>query len=164
MVDDQVQPGLLWAGQSDPKVQQCPAFDGKGWGTGALDDPYTGYNYNTSYLGHGEWEAIRAPARITQVRQPSETAMFGDAGGPSDQVANKLMRAPLTESPLVHGDSVTAVTRVAGAQAFRHRGRTNVAYVDGHAASVQTAYPHPTMAMPAGMGFLSADNSAYDLD
>lgn len=164
VVDDEVVAGLLWWGQSDPKVQQCPSFEGKGWGAGAVSDPYTGYNYNTSYLGHGEWEVIRQPAKFTQVRQPSETALFGDAAGPSAMIANKLMRAPLSESPLVHGDDVGAATRVAGAQAYRHRGRTNVAFVDGHAASMSERFEHPTQATPAAVGFLSADNRLYDLE
>src|SRR5947199_751972 len=40
--------GLLWAGQRSPAVHQCPSFDGRSQSPG---DPYTGYNYNTSYIG-----------------------------------------------------------------------------------------------------------------
>src|SRR6266446_3433500 len=43
-----VRPGLLWAGHTNPKIQQCPAYDGK---SNTLADPFTGYNYNTSYIG-----------------------------------------------------------------------------------------------------------------
>lgn len=164
VVGDEVVPGLLWSGQSDPKVQQCPSFDGKGWGPGAAGDPYTGYNYNTSYIGRGEWEAIKQPAKITRVRKASETALFGDAAGSSPMVANKLMRAPIRESPRVQGDDVGNATRVAGAQAYRHRGRTNVAFVDGHAASIDARFAHPTEPMPSGMGFISPDNGLYDLE
>lgn len=164
LVDGEVVPGLLWTGHSDPKVQQCPAFEGKGWGVGSVDSPYTGYNYNISYIGRGDGERIKQPAKITQVRNASTKALFGDAAGPTPMVANKMMRAPLTESPLVDGDDVGAATRIAGSQAYRHREYTNVAYVDGHAASVSERYAHPALPMPPEAGFLSSDNSAYKLD
>ncbi|MGH7979031.1 MAG: type II secretion system protein, partial [Limisphaerales bacterium] len=52
-------PGVLWEGQTNPQIQQCPSFEGNAnW----YGDPYTGYNYNTSYIGHGQGEAIQQPA------------------------------------------------------------------------------------------------------
>ena len=44
-------PGLLWSGQTNLRIQQCPSYDGRSM---TAADPYTGYNYNTSYIGHGE--------------------------------------------------------------------------------------------------------------
>jgi prepilin-type N-terminal cleavage/methylation domain-containing protein len=53
-------PGLLWEGQTIAQIQQCPSFAGAAdW----LSDPYTGYNYNTSYIGHGQDESIPEPAK-----------------------------------------------------------------------------------------------------
>ena len=152
-----VVPGLLWEGQGVERVQQCPSFEGAAnW----LTDPYTGYNYNTSYIGHGEWEADPVPARAAAVRDPANTALFGDgewSGG-----ANKFMRAPFANP----GDS-TFSGRWSGTQGFRHLGRTNVAFCDGHAESLGdrfTQNQNGAANVAAGTGFLSPDNSRYDLE
>ena len=64
--------GLLWPGRASPAVQQCPAFDGRAQAAG---DPYTGYNYNTSYIGRGTGERVAPPARLAAVnRRPSVSA------------------------------------------------------------------------------------------
>jgi prepilin-type processing-associated H-X9-DG protein len=147
-----VRPGLLWAGQGDLRVQQCPSFDGRSM---TLMDPYTGYNYNTSYIGRGDADP---PAKVTQVRRPEETALFGDGQWASG--ANKYMRSPFV-SPFPSDALVPQ--RTTGTQGFRHRRQTNVAFADGHAASL--AEPC-TAGKPVarGTGFLSEDNSLYDLE
>jgi prepilin-type N-terminal cleavage/methylation domain-containing protein/prepilin-type processing-associated H-X9-DG protein len=152
-----VVPGILWQGRTIMKIQQCPSFTGKAnW----LNDPYTGYNYNTSYIGHGANELIVAPARVTEVRSPSHCALFGD--GEYQSGANKFMRSPWP-SPADEGFS-----RSSGTQGFRHLGRTNVAFCDGHGESLAKAYketdPAEVEDIAPGTGFLSADNSLYDLD
>ena len=88
--ESSVQPGILWEGQGTPLVQQCPSFlDGSAdWD----DNPYTGYNYNTSYIGHGEGEDIETPAKTTAVQHPFKTVIFGD--GQYVAGADKFMRAP----------------------------------------------------------------------
>ena len=153
-----VEPGLLWQGSTNERVQQCPSFRGNAnW----LVDPYTGYNYNTSYIGHGSGEAIVAPARVADVRRPEQCALFGDgeyAGG-----ANKFMRSPWP-SP---ADAAFS-GRAAGTQGFRHHGMTNVVFCDGHAESlgercVETVSGEVGNIAP-GTGFLSPTNDLYDLD
>ena len=152
------EPGLLWQGDTSAKVQQCPSFDGASNTSG---DPYTGYNYNTSYIGHGQYEDIIDPAKAAQVRYSSRCALFGD--GQYTAGADKFMRAPLPNP----GDASFS-GRSSGTQGFRHRGRTNVVFCDGHAESLldrhtQTvAWDIPNIA--AGTGFLSDDNSLYALD
>jgi len=151
-------PGLLWRGQTDMRIQQCPSFDGR---SNTLFDPFTGYNYNTSYIGHGQGETIEAPAKVTQVRQPARTALFGD--GQFYNGANKFMRAPFPHE----GDQSTT-TRAAGTQGFRHRAATNVAFCDGHAESLierhTNTVPAQSPLVARGTGFLSSDNSMYDLE
>jgi prepilin-type processing-associated H-X9-DG protein len=149
-----VVPGLLWRSGDPLRVQQCPSFEGaSNW----LADPFTGYNYNASYIGHGQYESVPEPARITSVKRPAETALFGDgqwAGG-----ANKFMRAPFPNP----GDARFS-GRYAGTQGFRHLGRTNVAYCDGHTESRSerfTANADGAANVGTGTGFLSIDNSAY---
>lgn len=149
--------GLLWEGLPVGQIQQCPAWRGPAnW----LADPHTGYNYNTSYLGHGQLESIPEPARVTDVKQPAATALFGD--GEYGGGANKFMRAPWPNP----GDA-TFRGRWAGTQGFRHGGRSNVAFCDGHAESWRprfTANQDGAEHVAAGTGFLSADNSLYDLE
>ena len=129
-------PGLLWQYAIGSRVQQCPTFAGN---SNTPADRFTGYNYNTSYIGRGAGEGswggmTGVPAKVDQVANPSDTALIGD-GGYRDG-ANKYMRAPGDRSPLglwgVH----------AGAQAFRHAGTTNVAWGDGHGTTRGEAFRH----------------------
>jgi prepilin-type processing-associated H-X9-DG protein len=59
-------------------------------------------------------------------------------------------------------------SRAAGTQGYRHYGRTNVAYCDGHAAIVKECYKNTeedqVVEIAEGTGFLSPDNSAYGLE
>jgi len=148
---------LLWQGRTIEKIHQCPSFKGAhNW----LNDPYTGYNYNTSYIGHGQSESIETPARADQVLRPVDCALFGDGGYASG--ANKFMRAPWPNP----GD-MSFNARHAGTQDYRHLGATNVAYCDGSVKSVRTRYVETDKwskdKIAEGTGFLSPDNSAYDL-
>jgi prepilin-type processing-associated H-X9-DG protein len=56
--------------------------------------------------------------------------------------------------------------RASGTQGFRHRGRTNVAFCDGHAETLSDRFTTTSDPNPMGKttGFLSADNSMYDLE
>jgi prepilin-type processing-associated H-X9-DG protein len=169
---DLVEPGPLWTFTDNPGcVMQCPGFSGSSNYSG---DPYTGYNYNTSYVGaeyimgpvvDGKITNIpvQAGAKPAAVRDPQHTAVFG-VGGYSGG-ANKFMRAP--EHP--HGTSPW--TTYAGGQAFLYNGQTNVAWADAHISAVNAGY-EGMYASPALLnilryphnGFLSNDDSAYDLN
>lgn len=151
-----VVPGLLWEGRGNVQIQQCPSFNG---GANWLADPYTGYNYNTSYIGHGQYEDIFRPAKSSDVKHPDKTVIFGDgqyAGG-----ADKFMRAPFPNS----GDE-NFWGRNSGTQGFRHQNRSNAAFCDGHAESLRDCYTNNSenAAVAPGTGFLSASNSMYDLE
>ncbi len=153
-----VKPGLLWQGITIKKIQQCPSFVGAAnW----FEDPYTGYNYNTSYIGHGAGESIVAPAKISDVQNPADCALFGD--GQYLNGANKFMRAPWPNP----GDA-GFFGRNAGTQGYRHLHKTNVVFCDGHAISWDKCYketdPISKAAIVDGTGFLSPDNSKYDLE
>jgi len=149
-----VVPGLLWEGFSNTQIQQCPSFNGAAnW----LDDPYTGYNYNTSYIGHGEGEDVVLPAKANEIQHPVQTAIFGD--GQYSAGANKFMRAPWPAPADLsfHG-------RAAGTQGFRHVKRTCVAFCDGHAESMSKRYTNNANAsqlVASDTGFISPDNSLY---
>jgi prepilin-type processing-associated H-X9-DG protein/prepilin-type N-terminal cleavage/methylation domain-containing protein len=156
-----VVPGVLWQGQTNPQIQQCPSFAGSAnWSS----DPDTGYNYNTSYIGHGQGEsqsdptgqAAPIPAKAGAVPQPANTALFGD--GQYSGGADKFMRAPDPNA----GDA-NFTGRPAGTQGFRHDGRSNVAFCDGHAESWSASFTNNAdgASVAPGTGFLSRDNSRY---
>ena len=177
-------PGLLWQGDTIEKVQQCPSYKGSdNWG----GIQFTGYNYNTSYIGHGQGEVVGPdysgrvvphplwpslcnivmPAKETDINSPNRCALFGDgqyAGG-----ANKFMRAPQAWS----GDASSDL-KVAGTQGYRHLNSTNLAFGDGHAESFKSLFTdtegsgkiwldkHNNISKTQ-VGFISPDNSLYDL-
>lgn len=178
-------PGLLWQGRTIEKIQQCPSFSG---GSNTAGDPYSGYNYNTSYIGHGggesvslnytgeiktidgapAWYEIVMPVKIFRVRRPAQCALFGD--GEYSGGANKYMRAPWPWD----GDIDNSL-KAAGTQGYRHGGKTNVAWCDGHVDSQELLYTETVAETKSEIeqyngksgvkiGFLSADNSAYDLE
>ncbi len=169
-------PGPLWTYTDAPTaVQQCPDYDGPS-NFGA--DPYTGYNYNTSYLGHegsyptvdaagapvDGWRTVRPGTPATAIRSPSAVAAFGDGGWRGG--ANKFMRSPL-------GTECDAPMACAGTQAFRHWGGcTCAAHLDGHVQVHVDPRRGPRMTdqlarwvadFPSN-GFLSEGDGAYGGD
>ncbi|MEI9959602.1 MAG: type II secretion system protein [Limisphaerales bacterium] len=150
-------PGLLWQGQGNNQIQQCPSFEG---GANWLTDPYTGYNYNTSFIGHGQYESIPEPAKNSAVKHSAKTVLFGD--GQYAAGANKFMRAPWPNP----GDEAFN-GRWSGTQGFRHRKQSNAAFCDGHAESLRARFADNANGadnVAPGTGFLSASNSIYDLE
>jgi len=161
-----ISPGPLWSFTDHPDdVQQCPdcslasTFGG---------DPFTGYNYNTTYIGAEAtfpltgWKKIRAGVPPHACSRSSTCAMFGDGAWKGG--ANKFMRAPLNSEHQSLG------IIYAGGQAFRHTGWTNIAFVDGHVGAMnkpcqgQLATPtnlQQKMDFPRN-GFLSDDDRLYD--
>jgi len=149
-------PGILWQGQGNTQIQQCPSYTGS---ADFADNPYTGYNYNTSYIGHGDGEAIAEPAKTAAVHRAVKTALFGD--GQYSAGADKFMRAPFPNP----GDA-TFSGRWSGTQGYRHQNRSNAAFCDGHAESLAACFANNADGaanVAPGTGFLSASNSVYDL-
>ncbi len=114
--------------------------------------PYNGYGYNATYIG-GDYATPAGdfPAcALARIVQPAGTAVFADAGyGP--QLPDNFLRAP--------GDTVFAGAYAAGLADFRHHGRANVCYADGHVKSAADRFPlDPRFPQYGG---LSADDSAY---
>jgi prepilin-type N-terminal cleavage/methylation domain-containing protein/prepilin-type processing-associated H-X9-DG protein len=162
----EVSSGILWQGDTLEKVQQCPSFKGS---ANMFADPYTGYNYNTSFIGRGEYEAVPQPARVQDVQRPSGCVLFGD--GQTLDGANKFMRSPLRTA----FDS-TFSGRYGGTQGFRHSGSTNIVRCDGSVSSKDKVFlgnndgdtrrklERYNQKNPRNLiGFLSEDNSEYDL-
>ena len=146
------EPGWLWMGISIDKIQQCPSLKKvPDW----VSRPFTGYNYNTSYIGRGCWEKVTYPANVSDIQDPVKTAVFGDGqfyGGPDN-----YMRAPFP------GKFDSGAFAAVGTQGYRHNGQTNVGFADGHAKSMTKRYEIYD-GVPESCGFISPDNSMYDLE
>jgi len=144
--------GFLGVYTRDGEIHGCPDNPFKATPSSR---PYNGYGYNATYIGgdyfgspsgSGDYPACALP----QIVIPSETAVFSDAGfGP--QSPDNFLRAP--------GDTVFFGSYYSGLADFRHEGKANVAYADGHVKAVADRFPfsapHPEY------GGLSADDSAY---
>lgn len=158
--------GLLWEDVGIEAITRCPSFFGEGNNGGA---EYNGYNYNSSYIGTvifgGFGQAKnpkQKPAKIAQVRQPTETVVFGDGGYMGG--ANKFMRAPIANDFDIN---FSAAFRYAGTQSYRHSQGTNLSFADGHAGSTGARYTDfdgDKAKITPETGFLSIGNQLYDLE
>ena len=151
---------------ANEKIFQCPSFKGKAnW----KSDRYTGYNYNASYLG-GQYAAVNGclrgdppSASIGDVSNPGQCAVFGD--GQFEGGANKFMRSPFKGELDMDNSLATS-----GTQGFRHRGSTNVAFLDGSVRSLKERFTSNGggrgggAAVATGCGFLSVNNAMYNYD
>lgn len=151
-------PGLLWERRGNAEVQQCPAFDTSSFSSRI----YTGYNYNTSYVGKGVGETTETPARETQIKSPSMCVLFGD-GERDDGFTNKFMRAPLSDLAN-YGDNIPSGQRASGTQGLRHQGATNALFADGHGETIGELFDVGNAQVAENTGFFSSDNSLYDLE
>lgn len=112
-----------------------------------FDGATSGYGYNYAYLGPGvEWRGVDLPpafvmVNLNMVRGKTQTVVFADsagvnwfaqgatADGPRFE-ENYYLEAPSAQFPTVH---------------FRHGGRANVLFLDGHVASMRpTENPLPS--------------------
>jgi len=161
--DKNFQAGTLWfashVNSDKSEIHQCPSFSGGDMWAG---EGFTGYNYNTSYIGNDFGES---PAKVSQVKSPSETVIFGEGAWAGGKNANKFMRAPFGDHA---GGDPGFNGRSAGTQDFRHIGLSNVSFCDGHAAGVlklyKNSYGHETANVYGPCGWLSIDDALYDLD
>ena len=135
--------GLLGPYTKNGVINACPSFFGNGWGR-----PYTGYAYNTSYIG-GDSNAGIAPCIVGEIARPSRKVVFADGGFGNPVNAQNYLRAP--SDPLF----------VAGKVHFRHNGSADVAYADGHVARTNKKCRYDPKEPECGA--LSEDDSAYEL-
>ncbi len=153
-----IPPLVIYAGERTGEglgmeaMPHCPAYDRE-------ETPgYTGFNYNADYLGRG-------PANEGHVRNPVETAVYGDglSAGGGHAVPNKFMRAPVGRRL---GSGASADDTVSGTQGYRHLGGTNVLWADYHVSTWKIRHSETAESgLTAGhdTGWLSEDDSLYDL-
>ena len=135
------------------RVFECPSR----FTLNSLGRPFTGYAYNTSYLGgyYGVWFPQPKPsAKDSQVRNPAGTVLVVDSAiwstYTNELLANNYCYAPL--DPFYYGPQVH----------FRHNGFANAAFCDGHVESIGMKYN--VSSHDPNLGDLSADDSMYDLE
>ncbi|MBI3922819.1 MAG: DUF1559 domain-containing protein [Armatimonadetes bacterium] len=140
--------GLMGPYCKNAQINACPSFKGQTWGR-----PQTGYAYNTTYVG-GPPDELLAPAALAAIQSPSETVLLCDSGlyTGGAVAGNNYLRAPGDGYYSYIGPNVH----------YRHNSVANVAYCDGHVKAASKMY-NSTPSKP-GVGDLSSDDSAYDLN
>jgi prepilin-type processing-associated H-X9-DG protein len=128
----------------DARVKECPEFTSykkRGEVSNAFESGTGGYGYNKDYLGGtyyvNDW--MVAPIRTTKdtnVRKPGETIMFADAAIPLPEgiVEYGFVDGPYFSTP-EYPTGNTAWGYASPSIHFRHNGRANVLWCDGHVTS-----------------------------
>jgi prepilin-type N-terminal cleavage/methylation domain-containing protein/prepilin-type processing-associated H-X9-DG protein len=139
--------GLLGAYTKNDQINACPSFKAESWGR-----PFTGYGYNTSYLGGDQ--GFTLPAAMAAIGSPSDTVCLAESAfyvAGTGVAANNYLRSP--DDPFYPYTGPNAH--------FRHNEVANVVYCDGHAkGSTRKFNVSPS---DGSLGDLSGDGSAYDL-
>lgn len=143
--------GFLGVYTKDGEVHGCPDNP---FPPNPFARPYNGYAYNATYIGgdYGTPNGDYPACSLAQIAAPADTVVFADGGyGGASPQAENFLRAP--------GDAVFNGSYSAGLVDFRHSGRANACYADGHVKSAADRFPfdphYPRF------GGLSADDSAY---
>jgi len=144
---------------ADGKVKQCPEgvefVGGQGWNIN-FEQGCGGYGYNMTYLGsrlwqrgysYGDEESYARTTGLSEVAKPGETLMFADTA--FYQQNQYLIEYSFAEPRfwISDGEPLTNSLPFPSIH-FRHRGRANIGWVDGHTGSRQ-------------MGDFCGDNASY---
>jgi len=120
------------------KIYQCPSFRAKVRGTGTIH-----YGYNVEHIGSSAaytslsypdsyWNT--PPAKLSQIKKPSETILLVDSHGYSNSVHSWVGRYTAYDS---YTSDITYTVPHA-----RHSSGLNVCWVDGHVSYVKVADPN----------------------
>lgn len=127
----------------DGRIRQCPTFPAEEVAaeSGGFERGNGAYGYNNAYIGvqvarrpTGRYVVAddRAGALADQIGRPAETVMFTDAAFAADALIEYSFAEPrfhpgraFRMDPSIH---------------FRHRGLTNVGWVDGHVDAARRTY------------------------
>jgi len=166
---------------ADGMVKRCPEpvefRQGQPW-QWDFEDGCGGYGYNLTYLGSQLWagkswaEACRTSTKASLVRNPAETVMFADtAMAKLDGTRPYYLEYSFAEPPFFldsRGEPVPGFYASPSIH-FRHGGRANVGWADGHVDSQEmvpfdgvNAYGVRSSRVMLGW-FGSLDNSLFDL-
>ena len=131
----------LWPYMQEKQVMRCNSFkpqEVKYAGSGQI----SGYGINSQYVagdpvvdasdGYFGMSSYSKPARTGHIKRPGETILFGDcARWKNDAVKEEIFIYPRYKD---NGDENYKTFN------FRHRGKANVAFCDGHVDSIEPMY------------------------
>ena len=135
--------GPLFEYLADGRVKECPEFfeaTKGGAARNAFESGTGGYGYNMAYVGstlsvtEDPAEACRTGIQDVRIANPAQTIMFADAALAQDGyvVEYGFLEPPLfvsAEHPRGEGECLSPSLH------FRHYGRVNVVWCDGHITS-----------------------------
>ena len=170
--------GPLWGYYGHEHLKVCPSFSA-GIGTQGFEEGTGGYGYNGQYVGGSpaSWVngAMYVPAKEFMINDPAGTVMLTDTAFLDCE--GRLFEYSFCEAPYYERWDSPADPSTH----FRHNGRTNVAFCDGHARAMPLVYTHASGWCPssyyggegvtahteegyreARLGFLGEDNELYD--
>lgn len=159
----------------------CPSFL-KYAKSGAVPNTYEanagGYGYNLVYIGStlyrngGTEEGYEATTRISELNDPSQTVMFTDAAMPQSNPYPHLIEDSFCWTPFHLNFSppyAPSQWMTDPTIHFRHLGRANVIWCDGHVSTEEMSFTKPTNIYGAdnnswGIGWFGPrDNSLFDI-
>ena len=138
--------GPLIAYLANGKIKECPERvrfrKGQSWDE-SFEKGNGGYGYNMTYIGSLLWQgnivtiddlrkAHKSATRITEVARPAETLMFADCAISKEEGVH--IEYSFAEPPFLldEGQPKESWGYASPSIHFRHRGKANVAWVDGH--------------------------------
>ncbi|HEY8665109.1 MAG TPA: H-X9-DG-CTERM domain-containing protein, partial [Tepidisphaeraceae bacterium] len=121
---------------------QCPDFEPDRVG---FESSAGGYGYNNHYIGSSTadmgWSAagVNTAAKQNQIKNPSSKIAFADAAmGQRFGTVDVLIEYSFVEPPTTEGLTTSPSIH------FRHRGRANIAWADGHVTAESFGWTYPT--------------------
>ena len=150
--------GLSGKSKNQTKSFLCPSVPGL-FNAGYAGTSVAGYGYNEFLGAELSYGGTYRGTKTTQVRTPSKTATFADAGYLSSEKEELTahLRAPVIRTPQDYD------LRSVGTASFRHTGNCSAGFVDGHGESQKNAYSGNVTGVDGKrFGFLSEDNQKYD--
>jgi len=136
---------------ADGKIKQCPQIvrfvkDGN---KNAFEAGCGGYGYNSVGVGSRNYqygfcdEAMRSSMKTTEINRPSEKVMFTDTGFVQGDKSKYIIEYSFCEPPhfvFFNGIKIIEAGRPVPSIHFRHLGKTNVIWCDGHVSSELFAF------------------------
>ncbi len=168
-------------------VKQCPTFeDNLDLAGSAFEAGCGGYGYNSTYIGarydlYGGWVNWQNPnahsARASNVGRPTETIMFTDSAYVTEVDSEYEFIAYSFSEPVfwqLQGGEPPSSQRPDPTIHFRHNGKANVGWCDGHVSGERMTFTtdyqthsliSADQADEMGVGWFGPDsNELFDLD
>lgn len=137
----------------DGRVKECPSFEQYVTGSESFENGSGGYGYNAVYIGgtpRDKWTG----ERVSNVSHPSRTLMFADTAFAR---AEGLQEYPFAEPFQWVAPSGRLSGPLSPSVHFRHNGKANVVWCDGHAS------PESPSQMGKGRNYYGGDEAKHSL-